>query len=79
MKFYIKKTSDGCIIWDDDDQAKPPCGGCNKLETVFEHDNCEEYRWQIEVNTIEELLKIAPNGKVIVSRDTIEIYDRYRE
>ena len=37
--------------------------------------------WEIEINTLEELLALAKNTdeKLIVSEDQIEIYDSWRE
>lgn len=46
-------------------------------------EGCDEWLtpiWYIDINTLEELQDlIAEVGEVIVSKDSIEIYDTYRE
>jgi hypothetical protein len=48
-------------------------------------DNCLQrdfisHHWEIEINTIEELLDlIKEEGEIVMGDDSIEIYDNYRE
>ena len=79
MKFKIWKTSD--------DYNKP----CEKAVLVSEKKgeyNWRERTWEIEINSLEELLKLAEETKdkclVVFAQDekagpAIEIYDDYRE
>ena len=63
MKYQITRTSD----WDGEEQ---PC-----KKAILEQD-C----WVIEINSIDELQQlISEVGEIIVTHNSIEIYDTYRE
>ena len=70
MKYKLERTSDY------GGSRERPC------KKAYAED-CDEWLipiWQIDINTLEELQDlIAEVGEVIVSKDSIEIYDTYRE
>jgi hypothetical protein len=80
MKFYIRKTSDPTLYWDDEPEDHPdaPCEGCTKLDKITEVKD-DDYLWTIEINSLEELVELSKKEAIIVRENTIEIYDRLRE
>ena len=69
MLYTICRTSD----WFGENK---PC------EKAYLHRSCDfENEWRIEINSIEELNELINDvGKcIILTRNTIEIYDDYRE
>jgi len=39
-----------------------------------------DYKSEIEINTLEELMNfISKNGNIVLNKESIEIYDDYRE
>ena len=70
MKYKVERTSDY-----GGSKERP----CQKAYTGG-FDNWLTPIWYIDINTLEELQDlIAEVGEVIVSKDSIEIYDTYRE
>ena len=50
------------------------------MEFSVKKSSNSRFRDTVEINTLEELLDfIEENGSIILSEDTIEIYDWYRE
>lgn len=76
MTFRIFKTSDYLHT----DQSKP----CKNAKKIVEMDSLSRYeiiRWEVEINTLEELLDLQKEvgEELIISDGYIEIYDDYRE
>ena len=76
MIFRITKTSSYLHI----DQPKP-CKNAKKIVEIDPVGNFEKVRWEIEINTLEELLDLLKEAdhELIISDGYIEIYDDYRE
>jgi len=71
MRFKINRTSD--YGWDDID--RPPCD-----EAVFEGNNNGEKYWVIDFWNLEDLADFAKKyNRLILTSNSIEIYDDYRE
>jgi hypothetical protein len=81
MKFYIRRTSQPAIIMDMEDCKEPPCDGCTDSGSIHEDNNSNEYRWTIEIDTLEQLIALQKKveWELIIKEDTIEIYDNLRE
>lgn len=76
MIFRITRTSDYWYT----DQPKP----CKNAKKIVEMDpvwHCENVHWDVEINTLEELLDLLKEEghELIISDGYIEIYDDYRE
>lgn len=68
MKFKIYRTSDMY-------PEVPPC-----QEAVLKKKGQWSNGYEIEINTLEELMGlISKYGSVVLSSETLEIYDDYRE
>lgn len=76
MIFRIRKTSSYSHI----DQPKP-CKNAKKIVEIDPVWHCETVRWDVEINTLEELLDLQKEvgEELIISDGHIEIYDDYRE
>ena len=76
MIFRITKTSSYLHI----DQPKP-CKNAKKIVEIDPLWGCEIIRWEVEINTLEELLDLLKEvgEELIISDGYIEIYDAYRE
>lgn len=76
MIFRITKSSDYLHI----DQPKP-CKNAKKIVEIDPVGHFEKVRWEIEINTLEELLDLLKeaDNELIISDGYIEIYDAYRE
>ena len=76
MIFRITKTSSYLHI----DQPKP-CKNAKKIVEIDPVGRFEKVRWEIEINTLEELLDLLKEAdhELIISDGYIEIYDDYRE
>ena len=76
MIFRITKTSSYLHI----DQPKP-CENAKKIVEIDPVGHRELVRWEVEINTLEELLDLLKEAgyELIISDDYIEIYDAYRE
>lgn len=83
MKFYVKRTSQGYILTDDD--RSPPCE-----EAVKDGQDRGIQLYSIEFANLDELVGFAEKyGEIIISKTSsltiphngpeIEIYDDYRE
>ena len=71
MKYNIDRTSDTGNL----NKRKP----CSKAY-LSGYDEWQYPRWCIEINTIEELQELINEvGEIIVNKESIEIYDDYRE
>ena len=69
MIFKVSRTSD---FWNE----KPPC----KEAVLLERNDIEETRWEVEINTLRELMAfIERNGSIVMNTHHIEIYDALRE
>ena len=76
MIFRISKTSDYLHT----DRPKP----CKNAKKIVEMDSLWRYEiicWEVEINTLEELLDLQKEvgEELIISDGYIEIYDEYRE
>ena len=71
MKYKIERTSR--FVY----QVEPPC------DKAYRGDNDEFNipQWYIDINSLEDLQELIEEVKypLIVSKETIEIYDDYRE
>ena len=66
MRFKIKRSS----------HDRPPCD----VAIPIDEWDYEDYEYWIEVNTLEELIELTKEyGEIIVTPETLEIYDSYRE
>lgn len=76
MIFRITKTSSYLHI----DQPKP-CENTKKIVEIDPVGHRELVRWEVEINTLEELLDLLKEAgyELIISDGYIEIYDDYRE
>ena len=76
MIFQITKTS----TYVHTDQSKP-CKNAKKIVEIDPVWHCKYIRWDVEINTLEELLDLLKEAghKLIISDGYIEIYDAYRE
>jgi hypothetical protein len=64
MEFFICRTSGSCF-----NKKKPTENAYKKGE-----------HWYIKINSLEELIDLTKiEGEIIISKDTLEIYDDYRE
>lgn len=69
MKFNVIRTSD---LFGSDG---PPCDNA-----IFAGKDEYETYWQVEINSLDELLAfINKNGEIVMRKDSLEIYDTYRE
>ena len=85
MRFRIKRASTGCredkspykgAVWVEGVRERQKYGrGGEILGTVEVPDN----RWEIDVNTLDELVEISAECEIILSPDSIVIYDDYME
>lgn len=74
MKFYVTRTSLG--------RDEKPCEGAApcKQEYFANGEMHELDAWEIEINTLEELIEfIYSQGRIVMNSGSIEIYDDYRE
>ena len=62
------------------DQPKP-CKNAKKIVEIDPVGHREKVRWEVEINTLEELLDLLKEAgyELIISDGYIEIYDDYRE
>lgn len=79
MKFIIDRTSSFY-----EEEIKKPCKNCVQEEITYKS-GIKEKLWVIEVNSLEELMKLLRDvdEKIIIyeceGNNYIEIYDDYRE
>ena len=54
---------------------------CQKIVEIDPVGHFEKVRWEVEINTLEELLDLLKEAgyELIISDGYIEIYDDYRE
>lgn len=76
MTFRITKTSSYLHT----DQPKP-CKNAKKIVEIDPVGHFEKVRWEVEINTLKELLDLLKEAgyELIISDGYIEIYDDYRE
>lgn len=76
MIFRITKTSSYLHT----DQPKP-CKNAKKIVEIDPVGHFKNVRWDVEINTLEELLDLLKEAghELIISDGYIEIYDDYRE
>lgn len=87
MKFALDTSSS----WYKEDKAldlmklelhlePPDVGGDEYHKPCFKPDDWTDNKGTVEINSLEELMTFVEKwGRVIVSEDSIEIYDNYRE
>lgn len=70
MKYIITRTSN--FVSDKKPYEKAISGGTDEYDRII---------WYVEINTLEELQALQKEVKcpIIISSNTIEIYDDYRE